>query len=144
MYIDPNDKEAIDKAVLYGMAKGPWSAHWASEQEEKGESFSGTDVYEAAPDPPAWANAWAKKVSGEIVKLNKAKLGIIPKFGKTSIADIAQNIFYAYPEKARPDYEQIGLWLGCQAAGMGVRWTDNLPGKARFSVKVPQYEFYPQ
>jgi hypothetical protein len=144
MYIDPNDKEAIEEAVLYGMAKGPWSIYWANEQEElQGQSFSGTDIYEAAPDSPGWAKKWAKKVSLEIVKLNKTKLGIIPKLGKTSIANIAQLIFYTYPEKVRPNYEEIGVWLGCQAAGSGISWTDNLPGKAPFSLKVPQYEFYP-
>jgi hypothetical protein len=143
MYIDSNDKKAIEEAVLEGMAKGPWSVYWAEEEESNGKSFFGIDVYKEAPTPPAWANRWAKKVSEEIVKLNKRKIGMVLKGIKTSIGDIANSIFYAYPEKKQPDYEQIGMWLGCQAAGMGINWTDNLPYKAPFSLKVPQREFYP-
>jgi hypothetical protein len=46
MYIDPNDKKAIEEAISHGMAKGPWSVYWANEQEElQGQSFSGTNIY---------------------------------------------------------------------------------------------------
>ena len=133
MNIDPSELKFIDKEVIKGMARGPWANYWASKQEEKGRSFSGIDVYEAASATPLWAKKWAKKVADEIVRLND-------KWGKTSIGGYANSIRHCF--KTPPDYEKIGFWLGCQAAGIGISWTDDLPNKPPFTLKIPRIEFY--
>ena len=36
--------------------------------------------------------------------------------------------------------EEFGFYLGCEAAGMGIRWDDDL--STNFKIEVPQQEFY--
>ena len=38
------------------------------------------------------------------------------------------------------DAEEFGSYLGCEAAGMGIRWDDDL--STNFKIEVPQQEFY--
>ena len=65
-------KSELTDEILRGMARGPWASYWASEEEENGASFSGMDIYEAAPEAPKWAAAWAERLPFAITELNKA------------------------------------------------------------------------
>lgn len=115
-----------DNNILLGMAKGPWADHWATIQEEKGKSFSGMDIYEAAPDPPRWAKAWAKRLADSMVLLNETPLALI--YAAAQKAGFAKNA------------ETFGFYMGMEAVGHGIHWTDD--GADDIKIKVPSMEFY--
>jgi hypothetical protein len=119
-----------DPEITLGMARGVWASHWANEQEEAGESFSGQDIYEAAPDAPTWAEKWAKKLASSICHLN---------------GDRPLDLLFREAQQAGfpRDRETFGFYLGMQAVGHGVHWTDDVPFKnERPEILVPSYEFY--
>ena len=118
-----------DPEITLGMARGVWADHWAHEQEEAGESFSGMDIYEAAPDAPTWAERWAEKLASSIVALNGAPLDSLYRAAKTA----------GFPK----DRETFGFYLGMQAVGHGVNWNDDISvGPNTPTILVPDYEFY--
>ena len=118
--------------IILGMARGVWAIHWADELEEAGESrsLSGQDIYEIAPETPAWAEKWAKKLAGSICHLN----------GDRSLDMLFREVKQAgFPR----DQESFGYYLGMQAVGSGVHWTDDVPfGNSKPKILVPSYEFY--
>ena len=119
-------KASHDRYVLRGMARGPWSNAWAQEQEEQGESFSGMDIYEAAPEAPRWAERWAKRLADAIVEINDAPL---------------DHLFTAAKAVGFPrDQESFGFYLGMQAVGHGIRWDDDV--STDLKIGVPSMEFY--
>jgi hypothetical protein len=113
--------------ILLGMARGPWACAWASEREEEGESFSGMDIYAAAPDAPRWAAEWAERLAYAVSELNGQSL--------ESLYRAAQEAGFAR------DRETFGYYLGMQATGAGVRWDDDLSSPG-LKVRVPSAEFY--
>jgi hypothetical protein len=119
-----------DPEILLGMARGVWADYWAQEQEEAGESFSGQDIYAAAPDAPTWAEKWAKKLANSIIHLN----------GDVSL----DTLFKAARQAGFPkDRETFGFYLGMEAVGHGIHWTDNVPHSDEIpKILVPDYEFY--
>jgi hypothetical protein len=118
----------LDSLILQGMARGPFAILWANEQEEKGRSFSGVDIYSAAPNTPRWAHTWAKKLGKVISELNGSTL--------SELYSAAQDV--GYHNKA----ESFGYHLGMQATGEGVDWTDDVAGGADLKILVPSYEFW--
>ena len=120
-------KNPHDREILYGIAKGPWADAWANKQEGKGRSFSGQNIYDLCPEPPRTAQRWAWKLAGEIVEANE---------GLTLEA-----LFLAAREagfdKSREDF---GFYLGCEACGMGISWTDDV--STDLKIKIPYREFY--
>ena len=122
-----NSRNPHDKEILHGMAKGPWADHWAQAQEEKGRSFSGQNIYDLCPEPPRTAQRWARKLADEIVELNEG-------LGLEALFLAARNVGF---DKSREDF---GFCLGCEAAGMGIRWDDDLSTDLR--IEVPHREFY--
>ena len=117
-----------DPEILLGMARGVWADYWANEQEEAGESFSGQDIYEAAPDAPEWAEKWARKLASSILRLNGDSLDSLYKKAR----DVG------FPK----DRETFGFYLGMQAVGHGVAWDDDVPAGHDLKILVPSYEFY--
>jgi len=115
-----------DTEILLGMARGPWADRWANEQEEAGESFSGQDIYELAPEAPRWAEAWAVRIADAIVKLNGASLD--------ELYHVAQR------EGFSKDREAFGFYLGMQSCGHGVAWDDDFATDVK--IKLPSAEFY--
>lgn len=125
-------KDNHDPEILEGIPRGVWASLWADEQEEKGESFSGVDLMEAAPATPGWAKKWAKEVADRIVEMNTTSLDemyrIVTERGK-------------YPH----DRETFGYHLGMQAMGAGVSWSDDVDYKSDLKhddIKIPYREFY--
>ena len=122
---------AHDKEILAGISRGVWADLWANEQEEKGKSFSGQDITEAAPNTPAWAKKWAKGVADEIVELNGGKhapLATLYEFVKA----------HGFPHGK----ETFGILLGLQAVGHGVSWSDDTRGLPDNAIKLPRTDFY--
>jgi hypothetical protein len=117
-----------DPEILHGMSRGPWSVLWANYQEEAGASFSGQDIYELAPEAPAWAKEWARKLASAIVQLN----------GNFSLEQIYRA---AQGEGFARDKEAFGYYLGMQSAGHGVAWDDDISG-ATLKIRHPSSEFY--
>ncbi len=119
--------DPIEKEILEGIPRGVWSNLWATEQEEKGRSFSGQDITQAAPKTPTWAKTWAKDLSAKIVSDNSKTLAELFQYVKEN----------GYPY----DAVQFGLHLGMQAVGHGVSWSDDtkLPHSA---IKIQHKEFY--
>lgn len=122
--------KAHDKEILAGIPAGVWADLWATEQEELGRSFSGQDIVEAAPKPPAWARKWAKELADGIVLLNRK-----------SLEDLYEMVENAGFSRGREDF---GLLLGMQAVGHGISWSDDvshskLPHDA---IKLPRADFY--
>jgi hypothetical protein len=152
-----------DSTIIRGMARGPWANYWASRQEEKGNSFSGMDLYEIAPKTPAWATKWAKNLAEEIVKLNRVTYEIIfvnanvekyvgtPAEKKQQAMQILRqhpmtlgDLFgLALAAGFKGDPEEFGFYLGCRATGMGIKWTDDLKSRPNYEIIVPYREFYP-
>ncbi len=56
----------MEKTIRDALVQGVWADFWASEQEEKGRSFSGCDLLEVAPKAPRWALKWAKDLAVQI------------------------------------------------------------------------------
>ena len=115
-----------DPEILKGMARGPWADHWATEQEEQGESFSGMDIYELAPDAPNWAEKWAQHLADAIMSLNKRTLEELYK--------IAQQAGFSR------DREAFGFYLGMQSIGHGITWHDDFNTDVK--ILLPSGEFY--
>lgn len=115
--------------ILFGIAKGPWAIEWANRQEENGRSFSGQDIYEAAPNPPSDAIVWAEDIAAQLRRLNNVA-------GLEVLYAVAQH------EGFRKDRENFGLYLGCQAAGHGITWHDDLHPGAGKLIEIPHREFY--
>lgn len=118
-----------DSEVLQGMSRGVWASHWSNEQEEKGRSFSGRNIYEIAPKTPAWAVKWAKKLAGTIHDLNGLTIDELFEMAQASGFD--------------KDREAFGFYLGMQAVGSGIHWTDDIPHLDTPKILVPDYQFYP-
>jgi len=114
--------------ILHGMSKGPWADAWAREEEERGRSFSGQNIYDICPEPPKAAKSWARKAADKIVTAN----------GGLAL----EALFHAAQEagfnKSREDF---GFYLGCQACGMGIQWDDDL-SSAGPKIEVPYDEFF--
>ena len=116
-----------DRDILRGMARGPWADTWAIEQKEQGESFSGMDIYEAAPEAPLWAEKWAERLADAIVKINDTPL--------SHLFTGARAVGFTRDE------ETFGFYLGMQAVGHGIRWDDDVRGST-LKIGVPSMEFY--
>ena len=117
-----------DKEILAGISRGVWSDLWATEQEEKGRSFSQRDITEAAPRTPPWAKKWAKGVADKIVSLNGQSL--------TALFDLVKK--HGFPH----DEESFGILLGLQAVGHGVSWSDDTRGLPEGAIQLPRTDFY--
>jgi hypothetical protein len=122
-----NSRNSHNREILYGMAKGPWAYHWAFEQEKKGHSFSGQNIYDLCPEPPRTAKTWARKLADDIVKSNDGL--------------ILEALFLAARHEGFDETrEDFGICLGCEASGMGIRWNDDLATDLK--IEVPYREFY--
>jgi len=119
-YMDP---------ILFGMAKGPWALEWSNREEEKGRSFSGQDIYELAPNPPSDAVAWAEDIAAQLKRMN-------------NVAGLEVLYAVAQREGFNKDRENFGLYLGCQAAGHGISWCDDLQPGTEKLIDIPHHEFY--
>jgi len=122
-----------NREILEGLARGPYAIWWANRAEERGESLSGVDIYEAAPRTPSRAKKWARSVANEIDRLNNRSLD--------GLYDLARS--YGYPH----DRERFGSDLGLQVTGEGVSWTDDVPGTPPRGgregiILLPHAEFY--
>src|SRR5262245_14944131 len=120
-----------DPEILEGIGRGPYAIWWANRAEERGESLSGVDIYEAAPRTTTKAKKWAREVADEIVRLNNKSL--------SELYDLAQS--YGYDR----DREYFGVDLGGQTTGEGISWTDRadfrrLPREE--PIRLPHREFY--
>lgn len=119
---------AHDKEILAGIPRGVWADLWATEQEEKGRSFSQQDITDVAPRTPPWAKKWAKDVADKIVAMN----------GK-SLADLYELVKkHGFPH----DEESFGILLGLQAVGHGVSWSDDTRGLPDSAIQLPNTDFY--
>jgi hypothetical protein len=124
----PRKREvAHDDEILHGMAKDPWASHWADEQEGKGSRLSGQNLYDICPEPPKWARLWARNLAADIVGANEG---------------ISLDALYlaARHEGFDESGEDFGFYLGCQAAGMGIRWDDDV--STDLKIEVTYDEFY--
>ena len=120
-----------DRNILRGMARGPWADTWAQEQEEQGESFSGMNIYDLAPEAPQWAEEWAERLADAIVEVNDTPLDHL--FAGARAVGFAK------------DEETFGFYLGMQAVGHGIRWDDDVSSGRRptdLKIGVPSVEFY--
>ena len=59
--------------LLNALVSGVWADTWATQEEEKGRSFSGQNLMDVAPNPPRWAITWAKKLADAIIEINREK-----------------------------------------------------------------------
>jgi hypothetical protein len=115
--------------ILFGIAKGPWALEWANREEEKGQSFSGQDIYPQAPNPPNNAVTWASDIAAQLKRLNNV----------SSLEDLFNKaVSLGYDKNA----EDFGVHLGCQAAGHGISWADDLDSGSYDQIAVPSREFY--
>lgn len=115
--------------ILFGLSKGPWSLWWANQEEENGRSFSGQDVYELAPDPKSDAVAWAEDIAAQLKRLNGSP-------SLDALYDLARQAGFDKSPEA------FGMYLGCQTAGHGISWCDDLDADAGRLIAVPSREFY--
>ena len=119
-----------DTDILFGMARSVWACLWGDEQEELGENLSGVDLYEDAPETPNWAEKWATKLADCIVRINNGR-------------ELSQLYFMAQQSGFTRDMETFGSYLGMEAVGSGLHWTDSLSsGQTPLPILVPAYEFY--
>lgn len=120
-----------DTEILEGMARGVFVSAWADKKEEKGQSFSGQDIYKIAPRTPSYAKKWARDLRETILNLNEAP-------SLTYLYEFAKSKGY----KKKP--EDFGFHLGMQSIGHGVGWHDDADYKLtkRDDIKLPHTEFY--
>jgi hypothetical protein len=118
---------AGEAEILSGMARGPWASHWAQEEEERGESHGGEDIYETAPPAPKWVKKWAAALGKSISSLNH----------DVGLEDLYQA---ARADGFTKDRETFGFYLGMQSVGHGVSWDDD--HSSSITIKVPSMELY--
>jgi hypothetical protein len=118
-----------DPEILRGMVRGPWADLWACEQEEQGASFSGKDIYEVAPEPPRWAKQWGANLATKILLVNidrpsrvSSKPGLLGLYEDAVSDGFAKN------------KETFGYYLGMQACGHGVSWTDDHSSSMKITI----------
>ena len=115
--------------ILFGIAKGPWALEWANREEENRRSFSGQDIYPQAPLPPNDAVTWANDIAAQLKRLNHV----------SSLEDIFNKAMSLGFNKSTEDF---GALLGCQAAGHGISWADDLEPGSYEQIEIPSREFY--
>lgn len=123
-----------NKDILKGIARGPYAMEWAERQEERGRSFSGVDIYEAAPNTSAKAKKWGSGLADKIVLLNAKK------FQDPSMS-LEKMFEMAVAEGFAKDREAFGFYLGMQAIGHGVAWDDDISGSS-IEFELPYAEYY--
>jgi hypothetical protein len=101
----------------------------ADREEEKGRSFSGQEIYGQAPNPPSSAMFWADDIAAQLLHLNRMQ-SLTALFAKATSLGF---------DKSPEDF---GALLGCQAAGHGISWADDLAPGSYDQIDVPSREFY--
>lgn len=119
------------------MARVAWAVVWASREEEKGVSFSGVDVFYAAPETPGAAKKWALKNAREIARLN----GIMLMDPYAAMEELYARAVAANDAVGRrsESASRFGSDIGLQVLGSGVSWFDD---NEEFDLKLPHSEFW--
>jgi hypothetical protein len=122
-----------DPEILHGLTRALWSDYWAQQQEERGRSFSGQDIYDVAPRAPRWAQQQGRAIADGIVEANGGR-------SLAELYEVARSYGFS-----RGGKEGFGSDLGLQSVGHGVSWTDNIPYDpgAASAIRIPHAEFYP-
>jgi len=122
-----------DNEIIDGMARAVFADQWAQRQEQRGNSFSGMDVYDEAPKTPSKARTWAKRNAVDILRLN-------PNF-----KNLTEMFEFVVDERGyNRDAESFGSDLGMESVGHGVSWRDRADYRKtkRDDIKTPHNEFY--
>lgn len=130
----PWDAGEHEPDILEGMARAVFSSDWANRQEERGRSFSGVDIYDAAPKTSSAAKKWARVQAARILQMNKK----LPSL--TKLFELVQKGGF------KRDAESFGAALGLQISGHGVSFTDDMPREAarmfEKTFRLPHSEFF--
>ena len=116
-----------------GAARALWVSAWASEMEEKGETFPGEDVMDVAPPTPL--SAWV--AAGELIGRLEQANGVVVEVLAARAAEADGNGY----DVTAIDASEFGHYLAMEALGHGVSWFDN---HESFKIKMPsmEYNFY--
>lgn len=129
---NPEDANDMDDEVLEGMARALYVSDWASRMEEQGQSFSGMELMDVAPETTDAAKNAAAMLAGAIVEKNKKTL--------TQLLNAALKADNGEDSEDYFDYaNDFGHYLGMMGLGHGVSWFDS---HEKFPLKVPDIEAY--
>lgn len=123
--------------IIDNMARVVWADFWARREEDKGVSFSGVDVFDAAPKTPTAAKTWALDMARQLAEMN----GLDPRHPYAAMEELYAKAVAAN-EAAGQDSEpaeRFGSDLGLMITGAGVSWFDD---NAKFDLKKPYGEFW--
>lgn len=99
----------VDPSILDMMARTLFVSEWASLMEERGESFSGMELMDVAPDTPPEFEEIAQRLYRDIEQQNNVNL----------------EEFIPPGEDEDFDREDFGYCLAMEALGQGVSWSDD-------------------
>ena len=115
-------------------ARAAYVSAWANWMEEQGESLRG-ELMDQAPNTPAAAKKWARKLIATMEKMNGLK---IDKMYARAKADAESSSRSSRPGRnASP--EEFGYCTAMQAMGSGVSWADDHP---EHGFRIPGAEVY--
>ena len=118
--------------VVDGMARALFADAWVAEQEEAGESFSGTEILDVLPETDDEAADEALRFYGQVEGTNRTDMAaLLEKAGK---ADGYRSWEEAPADRHGSYAWTFGWYVAMQALGSGVSWFDD---HGSFPLKVP-------
>lgn len=119
--------------IIEGAARMLFVSPWADAAEEAGESFSGMQIEDAAPETPVDVIAYANTFIRQVEVMN----------GDRPIVDLFEEHRDAPGRHTGPvTPEAFGQDLAMQAQGHGVSWYDDHPVPRSGKIKLPDAELW--
>lgn len=114
---------SLRKRIVEGIGRAFWVMFWLQREEEKGRSFGGQrNIEDLAPRTSSKAKRHAEEIATDIEQRSKTTLD--------------RRFSERYP---REDPELFGWYLGMEALGSGVAWSDDHDDHG---LEIPHTEYY--
>ena len=122
----PDDSQWVDVGMVEGFEEAVWLPQWAQAMEEARRSLPRNITRESAPGVPLSALELARRFALALICENDA-----------SLTELWQRASDAEGADVNPT--ELGWYLGMEAQGHGVAWTDN---HAPFPIRVARAEWW--
>lgn len=127
-------KRNVRNEIIKSAARAAYVSSWANWAEEQGESLHG-ELMDQAPNTPAAAVKWARKLISTMEKMNGLKIDKM-YWSAAQKADI----HHSNTRRGRDaSPEEFGYCTAMQSMGHGVSWGDDHPDHG---FLIPHTEFY--
>ena len=129
---------SVRAEIIDSAADTAFASSWADWMEEQGESVHG-EIMDQAPNTPAAAKKWARKLIAAMEKLNGKKIDKI--YGIAELKALAarheRQAISSRSHRLTPD--NFGYCTAMTALGHGVGWSDDFP---EHGFLIPSADFH--